>query len=333
MTRIIYLCLLFALLRIPSIAQNIYGTSDISIDLTTNAGTADCETDLDSTADDGYYAARVTCVVTDPNGNTVATGADSDDGDVNGYASVTLSFTATAGATYTVTGGHSAAFTTAYDAPDPGASTYFDEDNFLNYYQSVEGGQQEIADGYDWLGPGPQETTRQKTLSFPPTTAVANDATCPTSVTLAITDNEPITLAPSLHTGFGLMAEMNVAPAANYGTVAIYETLRFKSNSCVGFNPVPETQNNCAFTINAAVGSYENQYGANLSYPAKANIFYDEHYWDDTKSDLNSGSCVGVLMQTYTCNGKIIGNFTVTKTLTYNSTVNGGSTVVQVTKQ
>jgi hypothetical protein len=54
-------------------SQDIVGSTTIQINATTSVVTASCETDL-NTADDGYYAARVTCTVVDSSGNIVASG-------------------------------------------------------------------------------------------------------------------------------------------------------------------------------------------------------------------------------------------------------------------
>lgn len=122
----------------PLLAQgSISGSTTIQIDPSTNIVTAACETILNGEADTGYYAARVTCVVVDSSGNTLASGAYSDDGDVNGYADVTLTFTGVPGATYTATGGHTAGLTVPFDTPiGQPQGLNFDPLNFYNYVES-----------------------------------------------------------------------------------------------------------------------------------------------------------------------------------------------------
>jgi len=159
----------------PALAQDIAGSTTIQIDPNSGTVTATCETDLNS-ADDGYYAARVTCVVHDQNGNLLASGAYSDDGDRNGYALVTLTFVGDTSMTYTAMGAHSAAVTVPFDAPlGQPQGLYYDEYNFEPYVESP----QTYNDGYDWYGPGPEEQTRLKSLHIGNTTVTLPPlATC-----------------------------------------------------------------------------------------------------------------------------------------------------------
>jgi hypothetical protein len=209
-----FACLLVLLLFCTraGAAQNIYGSSDISFNATGSTGAADCETDLDAEADDGYYAARVTCVVTDPNGKTVATGAYSDDGDVYGYAEVSLAFSTTPGLTYTVTGGHSAALTVPADAPEgQSGSYYFDENNFEDYIESPD---QEIADGYDWFGPGPDTVTRRYVITLPQT--IAKGTAPQTPGALSATSSTAITYKTPYANGCPVYAPYGAAIAISY---------------------------------------------------------------------------------------------------------------------
>jgi hypothetical protein len=124
--------------------------------------------DKDATADDGFYASRVNCLVTDESNNIVAFQEYSDDGDRQGYAAITMTFTANPGSTYTVTAHHSAVFTEPYDSPPPGVQMYFDEYNFLHYVETPDS---QVADQYTWYGPGPPQATRSGGIGLPPTVA------------------------------------------------------------------------------------------------------------------------------------------------------------------
>jgi hypothetical protein len=170
-TKTTFFLALLCLLPLAARAQNIYGTSSITIDPSTNTGAADCETDFDDEVDTGYYAAGVGCSVMDSNGTTVASGSYTDENDVAGEAAVTLTFSATPGFTYTVIGLHTAKITVPNDSPeDPRTITYADEYNFLHYAETPE---QPTSDQYQWFGPGPLMENRTQILHFPATTAIA----------------------------------------------------------------------------------------------------------------------------------------------------------------
>jgi hypothetical protein len=161
--------LLFATISSLPVFAQISGSTTIQIDPNTSIVTATCETDLNS-ADDGYYAARVTCVVKDASGNLVASGAYSDDGDRDSYALVTLTFTGVPGMGYTATGGHSAELTVPFDEPDGGQiGLYYDELNFESFTESPD----TYENSYVWEGPGPDEETRRSVLLIGNTTAAA----------------------------------------------------------------------------------------------------------------------------------------------------------------
>ena len=170
MMKFVLLLVISALCASRGYGQKIYGSTALNFNVSSNTAVADCETDLDSGADDGYYAAHVSCVVFDQNGTQVATGAYSDDGDRLGYAAVTLTFPTTPGITYTATSGHSAVFTTPADAPSNSPGTYFfDQYNFLRYTESPDSPNQAF---YSWFGPGPPTETQRKTVVFPATQAI-----------------------------------------------------------------------------------------------------------------------------------------------------------------
>ncbi|HWZ53064.1 MAG TPA: M23 family metallopeptidase [Granulicella sp.] len=154
----------------PALAQDITGSTTIQIDPSLHIVTATCETDLGS-ADDGYYAAQVICVVRDSSGIQQASGAYSDDGDRQGSAAVTLTFTGVPGGTYTAIGQHTAALTVPFDVPYGQPAMYFDELNFERYTESP----QSYSYSYEWYGPGPEQTTQHKSLHIGNTMATATE--------------------------------------------------------------------------------------------------------------------------------------------------------------
>jgi hypothetical protein len=114
---------------------------------------------LDANAQN-YYAAMVHCNVKDVGGNLVAGGTESDVDGWNGYAQVVLTFTGVPGATYTVTGFHSAV-AIMDDYIDDGTLgpryqnqwVYYDPYNFGLY----EGAPAQYSGSYEWFGPGPEQ--------------------------------------------------------------------------------------------------------------------------------------------------------------------------------
>ncbi len=229
--RIFYALLLAAAVCSSAICQDIVGTTTMRIDPNSITVTATCETALNS-ADSGYYAARVLCWVKDQSGNYLASGAYSDDGDRQGSAAVTLSFTGVPGKTYTATGTHSAALEVPFDAPPPQPRELYDEYNFESYAENP----QTYYNSYNWYGPGPEMTTRASVLHIGNTQAVATaPQKCPSGVTLAseVSKSLPDADYPSFLTGVGILTRMVVTPQTTdfTGTVLLGQVIP-GSNSC-----------------------------------------------------------------------------------------------------
>jgi len=322
----------------PLLAQgSISGSTTIQIDPSTNIVTAACETILNGEADTGYYAARVTCVVVDSSGNTLPSGAYSDDGDVNGYADVILTFTGVPGATYTATGGHTAGLTVPFDAPiGQPQGLNFDPLNFYNY---VESPTQTFQDGYDWLGPGPEVTTRLKTLHIGNTIASATASACPTSVTLNSLTPISITTDSNLRTGYGAMASMLANPTTiDWSSAVITETITPSSNSCPNpgsLQPAFQTvtlANSSTFPVGQGALTFDYPQ-SQASFPAIPGAFYDEHSLFKNFQALGTGTCSASAIQTYVCGGKTLGTFAITKTFTAGTANGGPATIVTVNKQ
>ncbi len=94
---------LFPLFAVSASGQSIWGSSEIDIDPDTSTVTATCSTEIDAVAA-GAYNAKVTCSVTDGDGNLIQGQQGEDDG--TGYAEATVTFTGTPGTTYNVKGQH-----------------------------------------------------------------------------------------------------------------------------------------------------------------------------------------------------------------------------------
>ncbi len=145
------------------LAQDISGSTNLSINQSTGAGAATCETDLDYDAQ-AYYEALVNCVVKDPNGNTVAAGSHLDTNGQQGYAQVVLTFTASAAGTYTATGTHRGEmYLGDYSDPPPGQPSYYEYYDYYNF-SYFEGSPQFYETSFDWLGPGPLTEKRSNLL-------------------------------------------------------------------------------------------------------------------------------------------------------------------------
>ncbi|MBB5340342.1 hypothetical protein [Tunturiibacter gelidoferens] len=253
--------LLLAITCLPAVAQSIEGSTTIQIDPNSSVVTATCETNLGS-ADDGYYAARILCTVKDSSGNTLASGAYSDDGDRQGFAAVTLSFTGIPGTTYTATGQHTAALTVPFDAP-PGEpqGQFYDEENFETYAENP----QTYINNNSWFGPGPEKTTKARSLHIGNTYAQATAPQIPTSLKLI-----SATVLPT-----GITNNSGCAPTADYGIkldikyqvldqsgkpilqsgMTPYEAVQSAGGNLT-YNPVGPTQNSNSSATTASDGTF-----------------------------------------------------------------------------
>ncbi len=171
---------------------------------------------------------------------------------------------------------------------------------------------------------------------------IGNVTACPTSVTLDNTDSIPISIDPKLHTGYGVMAEQHALPdITDWSTAVITESITSGTSTCpaiLGLGIASQTQGSTGnFTVNAAAEPTDPNAGL-LVFPAKKNVFYDEHHLINTANALSyagskTTSCQSTATQTYYCGGKALGTFSLI--LTYNlGTANGGpATLVNVIKK
>ena len=158
---------------------------------------------------------------------------------------------------------------------------------------------------------------------------------CPSSITVAQLDPLSIASVAPDRTGFGAMAEMQTNPTTtDFTTSQIYETITPVSSNCPstidsGTGPQP----NIPFRVNSKASTFEDP---SLDFPAKYNIFYDEHAFTASNDSLGIGnppsSCVATIHQVYTCNGKSIASFTITKTFTHGTANGGPATIVTIQK-
>ena len=111
----------------------------------------------------------------DSAGNRVATGSASDDPDaLTGSAEVVLTFAGSPGVTYTANGGHFAIplfMEAAIDPPQAGPTNYLSDD--IYNFEGVSASPIPVADYYDWFGPGPDTSTKQKVIKTGNTSAKA----------------------------------------------------------------------------------------------------------------------------------------------------------------
>lgn len=159
---------------------------------------------------------------------------------------------------------------------------------------------------------------------------------CPTTVSINNSLSQNLDLSkvfPTLQTGIGLVAAMQVGPAGNgpYDGVSIQEAISQSSNTCPqSFGAVCGSP-----TGSFIVGKGASTLGV-FSFPSTTNIFYDKHSYQQPFSALdNAGinSCTAVCAQSYSCTGRTIGKFTITKKFTKGTIQNTPVTFVTVTKQ
>ena len=112
-------------------------------------------------------------------------------------------------------------------------------------------------------------------------------------------------------TGIGIITAMQVTPSTtNFKGAQITESLSTVSNSCPS-----SFGNQCVGSSTFTVGAGDTMWDG-TSEPARTNIFYDQHYTTNSQNILalvGISSCTAVCKQTYSCAGKPIGSFTVTK--------------------
>jgi hypothetical protein len=157
----IFVCFICLCCSRVSLAQAIYGSTDLDIDPDTGTVTATCYTEADNYVAE-YYQVKVDCVVKDSNNNVVASEAGSDDSG-QGYVQLVVSFTGVPGETYTATSSHSVfeIYEVEYyndGDPQPIFLGYDDMYDFGFYSEDP----QTYDDYFEWDSPGPETVTRSR---------------------------------------------------------------------------------------------------------------------------------------------------------------------------
>lgn len=160
---------------------------------------------------------------------------------------------------------------------------------------------------------------------------------CPTSISVNGLTNIPLEngFAQGLRTGIGAVATMVVGPATgNFNQVPITESVstNFVLQQTCAEPPFPT--NMCSGSDTFIVGDGGSDFGVN-KFPA-ANTFYDFHETGDTRNLLvvaNQNSCTVGCSQTYSCNGRLIGSFTIIRNFTKDTIQGTPVTRVTVSKQ
>lgn len=157
---------------------------------------------------------------------------------------------------------------------------------------------------------------------------------CPSTLTRAQSFTVPLAPSvPSLLTGYGIIAEMQVGPSTtNWNLTQISETISTVTNSC------PANVGSCgggpAFTVGDNDSGIDSING--VPTPAVPNAFYDNHNVTSAKNLLavaNRASCSVTCSQVYTCGGKQIGpTFSITYSLTQGTSGSTAVTNVVATK-
>lgn len=302
------------------LGQGITGSATIGADPNTDIVSATCETDTDGDTL-GVYKAVVRCSVLDSNGNSLAYGGATDTSGFNGYAQVILTFTGVPGTTYTVIGTYLAMPIIRQRL------MYFDSQPYYNYYDDLYYLEGFMIDGsatyqdvpsYYWYGPGPETPTNTTSINLGSTTeSVTVPYPCPTSLVVDHIYTQPLQNDfPNFMTGVGMLTKMLAGPYGfNFNSAILTETVTPApgSNSCpVSSWPdtdFPFRQTNFVVGLSA--------FWEGSVYPSISNAFYDAHTFKKANSALagsGSVSCISQAMQTYTCNGNVVGIFYLTAT-------------------
>lgn len=175
-----------------------------------------------------------------------------------------------------------------------------------------------------------------------PTASIAQSCGCPTSVKVANRTTESLAAVyPTYKTGLGMAATMEVGPArTTWDGATVTESVTQSSNDC------PSTWGTDLCTNDGTSGHSDFPVGEpggvilfdGTRLSSKTNSFYDEHIIANQADLLGSfgqgkTTCTVKCSQKYSCDGNIIGTFTITFTFT-KGTVNGQpATIVSATKQ
>lgn len=158
---------------------------------------------------------------------------------------------------------------------------------------------------------------------------------CPTSITISDRTNIPLEKNfPTDLTGIGMIASMLVGPStSNFNGAQITESVTTNfvlQQTC----PSPVFFNSCSGSDTFTIGNGGSLFGV-TKLPA-TNTFYDLHSYLDTISSLDDAhinSCTTGCSQTYSCNGVVIGGFTIIRNFTKDTIQGTPVTRVSVTKE
>jgi hypothetical protein len=155
---------------------------------------------------------------------------------------------------------------------------------------------------------------------------------CATSVTLSNTTQIPLANDfPTYKSGIGIVVAMQVQPAAsNWDGSTVVESVTTASNTCPA-----SFGNQCSGNTTFTVGTGGESVGG-VDFVPKHNIFYDQHITTSAVSMLDAAgisSCTTKCSQTYSCGGKVIGTFSITRAYSKGTISGTPVTFVTVTKQ
>lgn len=245
-----------------------------------------------------------------------------------------LTFQGQPGTTYIASSSHLAIYNIVDLPEEPHGITYYEDPYNFEYFEAE--GVQTYPDSYEWFGPGPEIQTREHVVHTGDTTAMVTIQNCPTSVTLNQTWVQPLQNDyPAFSTGVGILTSMQVGPVGtNFDSIVIYETVTPTGNSCPANIKSLTDFPTVTFGQPFSVGSTAFWEGS--PYPSVHNAFYDQHTIKSATNVLgltNATSCQSTALQVYTCNGNVLGSFTLTNTYTSGFISSQPVTFVSVSKQ
>jgi hypothetical protein len=155
--------------------------------------------------------------------------------------------------------------------------------------------------------------------------------TCPSEIVVESSNQISLSsqFASGLRTGVGRVVAMQTRPTStNWNGTLIVEAVSNASSSCPA-----SFGDQCAGSDTFTVGDGGVAFGQN--FPARTNIFYDQHVTTDVVSLLDTAginSCTAVCSQQYSCGGTVIGRFTITRRFAKSSISSTPVTIVNVSK-
>jgi hypothetical protein len=160
--------------------------------------------------------------------------------------------------------------------------------------------------------------------------------TCPTSLSLGTAIQMSLTnlFAAGYRSLGGIITPLKLAPnTVNFdGNANIVETV---STDAANSTCPANFGNFCAGSSTFTIGTGGTAFDG-TPVQGQHNIFFDQHYATNTLSLLDAGgidSCKVICLQTYSCNSKSVGNFTITRVLTKGTIQGQKVTLITTTKQ